>query len=99
MTLERKSDAQREIDTLRDECILFRRERDAALAEVERLRAELRFHGSASNALRALLLFHHPGPWTTDRAKDWDEVAPGRDCTSKTVCDLARKALGIPEEP
>lgn len=47
-------------------------------------------------ALRAVLMFHSPGPWTQERIEQWAMLGvPGGECTTRAVCDMARAALSL----
>jgi hypothetical protein len=44
--------------------------------------------------VRALLLFHSPGPWDAEKSKLWRELTGSNDANTKSLCDAARAALG-----
>lgn len=45
------------------------------------------------NALKAVLIFHGGGPWTTEQQMKWADHAAGREATTKVLCDIVREAL------
>ena len=59
-------------------------------------------HGPALSALvealRAVLLFHAGGPWTGERAAEWERITGSPDATTRRLCDTARAALKLAEE-
>jgi len=42
---------------------------------------------------RAVLLFHRGGPWTEADQQLWFMLTDTMDVTTKSLCDLARKAV------
>jgi len=50
-------------------------------------------------ACKATVLFHSGGPWSNAKASAWVRIAalllddPFADATTKTLCDMQRKAL------
>lgn len=45
-------------------------------------------------ALEAVLLFYSPPPWDDAKRDRWKELTGSGECTSKSLCDAVRKALG-----
>lgn len=43
---------------------------------------------------RAVLLFHRGGPWTPEDHHAWASLTGTWLCTTKNLCDLARKVEG-----
>lgn len=53
----------------------------------------------AENLLRAVLLFHDPGPWTDTKRALWQELTGAEEATAKSLCDAIRDFLSDePEE-
>lgn len=55
-------------------------------------------------ALKLVLLFHSPNPWTADKGLEWRrlQTAAGvkdahSEATSKALCDVVREVLGVEE--
>lgn len=45
-------------------------------------------------ALRAVLLFYHPGLWDQEQRITWGNLTQHGEATTKVLCDTVRKALG-----
>jgi hypothetical protein len=44
-------------------------------------------------ALRAVLMFYSPSPWTPEMRDRWQALTGHADATSKNLCDVVRGAL------
>lgn len=56
-------------------------------------------------ALEMVLLFHMVGPWLSEHTKQWMDLqkragidAPDPSATTRVLCDVIRKVLGIVED-
>jgi hypothetical protein len=49
------------------------------------------------DALKAVLMFHGSGPWTTDVREEWKKLTGEDEATTKVLCDVVRAALEPPD--
>lgn len=68
--------------------------RNAMIAESHGGGGLLEEHERQRAALEAVLLFYSPPPWDDAKRDRWKELTGVDACTSKTLCDFVRKALG-----
>jgi predicted NUDIX family NTP pyrophosphohydrolase len=52
---------------------------------------------NAERLAQAVLLFHRGGPWTALDSGHWLALTGKVDCTTKVLCDLARRILETAE--
>lgn len=68
--------------------------RNAMIAESHGGGGLLEAHERQRAALEAVLLFYSSPPWDLEKLNRWKELTGSGECTSKTLCDFVRKALG-----
>ncbi len=61
------------------------------MTTIEKLRDQL---DAREQALCAVLIFHHGGPWTADKCREWTAITGVEEATTKVLCDHIRSVLG-----